>query len=305
MIENQDILYSVAGQSLEFDAPEGIPTSITSTVFENSDGDDSTAESATTGSAAASTVATTFDAVSGSSEANPNLLNVTATAGFVRLGRYLATNSDSEPELIEVVAVESGVRLQSRHELKNDYAIGDDLVATRITHALDTTWVSDKNNISQPDPSPRYRWRLEYTVAGKIYVHNAFFDLVRESGNTTVSPLDIDSAYPLLQWLTVLPTNHREDRGAGIIKDAYRQVKLAMSHEGKADEAARNREMMEDLVIHKAALMVAGDSFETFEQIKLNYDTAFNNFIRGGVLKMDSDGSGAAKPSPKSRVWRR
>ena len=72
MVDHQDVIYNVTGQSFYLDCPEGRPTSITSvTVLDWNAGDDDTAESATTGSAGLDAVNTTFDAASGAGQTDP------------------------------------------------------------------------------------------------------------------------------------------------------------------------------------------------------------------------------------------
>lgn len=311
MIENIDILYNVTGQSLYFDAPEGRPSSVTgSVVYCNSDGDDATAESATTGSAAIETNPdTTFDADSGLGQLDPTALNLAATTGIVASAkhprRYLATNALGETEWIEVTGVESGATARSRFALRNAYTSGDTLESTRITHAIDSTWVADDDHISGTAPAPDYRWRLEYVVDSVTYVHHIYFDLVRYSGTTTVTPLDVDGAYPWLRWLNRLPTEDQEDRGQRVINEAYRQVKLKLHMAGKADEAARNREIMEDLVIHRAAYLAAGADLEAADVAIRNFNESFDNFIVVPKLEFDNEGDGAAAPSDPSPIWRR
>lgn len=311
MINNLDILYNVTGQSLYFDAPEGRPSSVTSSVvYLNSDGDDATAEGATTGSASIETNPnTTFDADSGLGSLDPRICRLAATTGIVASAtaprRYLAANAYGESELVEVIAVESGVNATSRFDLRNAYTTGDTFESTRITHAIDSTWVADDDHISGTDPAPDYRWRLEYVVDSVTYVHHIYFDLVRYNGTTTVSPLDVDGAYPWLRWLNRLSTEDQEDRGQRVINEAYRQVKLKLHMAGKADEAARNREIMEDLVIHRAAYLAAGDDITAAEVAMRNFNESFDNFVVVPKLEFDNEGDGAAAPSDPSPIWRR
>lgn len=307
MVENIDILYAVATQSLTFDAPEGLPTSVTaSTVYENSYGDDDDAETALSGSASISTVSTTFDADSGEGSGNAQTLNVASTAGISIGDRLIATNAAGESEIILVRQIVSGASLESRHPLANDYTTGDTLKGLTITHALSDTWTADKTNISAGGQNPRYRWRLEYVGAdAKTHVHHAYFDLVRYSGTSTVTGLDVDAAYPWLDWLNNLPIHDREDRGARIIKEAYRQVKLSLSTANMADEGIRNREVLEELVMNRAASIVAGRDLEAQEAIAKMWDRSYNNFILAGQTETDDDGTGAASESDSTQVWRR
>src|SRR5436190_5204308 len=102
-----DILYGVTGQSLVFDAPEGRPSSVTSsTVHENIAGDDEQAESATTGSASVETNPnTTFDAASGVDQTDPRKCFLAATTGITPGRTYLAVNATLERDWVEVMAV--------------------------------------------------------------------------------------------------------------------------------------------------------------------------------------------------------
>lgn len=309
MIENLDILFGVASQNLVFDAPEGRPSSVTSsTVFENAHSDEATVESATTGSAAIETTPdTTVDAASGYGEANPKIINVAATTGAVVGRRYLATTADGEAEWFEVREIASGVSLTARKPFANTYASADTVESTRITHGVLDAWAAAKTNLSPLTQGPRYRWRVEYVVASVSYVAQVYFDLVRYSAASTVTGLDVDRAYPWINWLHALPTHDREDQGANIIKEAYRQVRLHLATAGKAIEAARNREVMEDLVIHRAASLAVGRDIEAAETIEKNYERQFNNFIvtPKAALPFDPDGSGSASPSKASPMWRR
>ena len=307
MIENLDILYAVSGQSLTFDCPEGLPSSVTaSAVYENSYGDDDDTETALSGSASISSVSTTFDLDSGEASANPHTLYIASTSGIAIGDKLIATNTAGETEIIQVRQLISGESIESLHPLQNDYVSGDTLTGLTVSHALLDAWTADKLNISDASPSPRYRWRLEYVGAdSKTHVAHVYFDLNRYSAETTVSGLDVDAAYPWLSWLDRLPIHDKEDRGARIIKEAARQVKLKLFHAGKADEAMRNREVMEDLIMHRAAALAAGPDLQALKVIEDNFTAAYNNFILAGQAESDADGSGAATQSSPSPITRR
>lgn len=307
MIQNLDILYNVTGQSLVFDCPEGRPSSVTSsTVYLNSYGDDDDTEAATTGSAAVETSPnTTFDANSGDGQTDPRLCALAATTGIAKNRRYLATDTTGEKEWVEVIAIASADTVLARFNLRNAYVSGDTFVSTRVAHAIDATWVADKTNISPSDPNPHYRWRLEYVVDSVTYVANIFFDLVRASGTTTVTGQDVDGAYPRMGWIHNLQPEDQEDGGDRIIREAYRQVKLKMSTAGRADEAARNREVIDDLVIHRAAELGATPDSEWIEYIQRRFAESYDNFILGAQTPFDDSGDGSAAEPDKSLVWRR
>lgn len=309
VIENLQILFGVTGQSLVFDAPEGRPDSVTtSAVFENIDSDDASSPAALTGSASIETSPdTTIDAASGFGEASPRTINVAATTGVVIGRRYLLTGAAGETEWTEAREIVSGASLLARKPLRNAYVSADTFQSTRISHAIDATWVADINGISSDLPAPRYRWRIEYVFNSVTYIHHAFFDLVRYSCTPTVTGLDVDRAYPWISWMESLPTYDREDGGANIIKEACRQVSLHLAAAEKSTYAARNSEVMNDLIIHRAASLAIGKDIEALEVIERNYQATFNNFITTTkpALPFDSEGTGAAAPAKSSRVFRR
>lgn len=313
VIENLDILFNITGQSLVFDCPEGRPSSVVaSQVFEAIGSDDGAEEDALSGSAAVETNPnTTFDADSGSSEADPTLCNLTATTGIAKGRVYLATTATGESEWVEVVEITSAASVRARQPLINAYASADTFQSTRITHAIDSTWIADKTNISDlNDPSPLYRWRLVYVVGGVTYAQHVFFDVVRYSPGTTVTGLDVDRENP--GWLNRLPTHYREDQGATLIQAAYRGVKMDMYQTGKADQMARNRELVDDLVLNKAlylgvrAALAAGAAEPVAVlEAKEAYMERFNNFLVTPKLKFDHGGAGAALPAQSAPLWRR
>lgn len=282
----QDIVFSVTGQSLVFDAPEGRPSSVTtSEVFEQRDSDDSTAEGALSGSAAVETNPdTTFDADSGSSESDPRVLNLAATTG-IEVGRqYLASNALSKKEWVDVAGITDGASIRARAPLHNDYASGDTFESTRITHAIDSTWVADSNNLEGPSPNPSYRWRLEYVVDSVTYVRDVYFSLVRYAGDHSVTPADMELMFP--GWLDGLPHNHIEDQGSGIIDAAYRLLRGEFHKVDLDDASIRNAEVTDHLLqflAHWHARYLAfqsGAPFERSEAAEMRFRHEFDSLIR-------------------------
>ncbi len=294
-----DLIYNVTGQSLYFDCPEGRPSSVTtSTVYANTTGDDGTTESATTGSAAAETNPnTTFDADSGYGQADPRQCNLTATTG-VAVGRvYLATNALSEKELVEVTAISSGAYVLAREPLANAYASADTFVSTRVTHAIDSTWVADSSNISaEIAPNAKYRWRLVYVVSSVTYVHDVYFDLLRYPARHDVTPVDVDRKFP--GWIDRLPTYYREDQGRTLIDEAHREIKYDLYNELKGDQDIRNREVVNELVILRAGMLV--DPSEVNER---RYQDRFAQIIRFTKVPLSTGtGAGASAATP-ALIW--
>ena len=296
-----DIIFGVTGQSLYFDCPEGRPSSVTSsTVYVNTTGDDGTTESATTGSAAVETNPnTTFDQASGTSAANGDAryCYVTATTGFARGRNYLATNALGEQEWLEVQAIASADYIIAREPLQNSYTSADTLVSTRVTHAVDSTWVADSSNISgNIDPNAKYRWRLVYVVNSVTYVHDLYFDLLRYPSRHDVTPLDVDRKFP--GWIDRLPTYYREDQGKTLIDEALTEVKYDLFNELKADHAIRNREALNELVILRAGMLV--DPSEVNER---RYHDRFAQLMRFTKVPVSVGSSAGAATATPTLIW--
>lgn len=287
-----DILFGVTGQSLYFDAPEGRASSVTtSEVFETRTGDDGTAESATTGGVAVETNPnTTFDVASGAGQTNPQKCNLTATTGIAVGRRYLATNALGEKDWVEVTGFASADYALARQPLQNDYAVADAFVSTRITHAIDSTWVADANNLSQAfDPNPRYRWRLVYVVSSVTYIHDVYFDLVRYAARYDVTGLDVERRFA--GWLRAVGTFEREDQGTSVIAEAFQHVKFDLYNLGLADQSVRNREVANELVKLCAGAIV----FNTPEHWQL-YNSRMAQLVANGRTDIARSANAAASP---------
>ena len=295
-----DLLFAVTGQSLYFDAPEGRASSVTSsTVYENTSGDDGTAVSATTGSAAVETTPnTTFDALSGDGQTDPRKCNLTATTSTA-VGRvFLATNATLEKEWIEVAAIASADYIIAKEPLRNAFTTADTFVSTRITHAISSTWVADASYISAEfTPNPRYRWRLVYVVSSVTYVHDLYFDLLRYAGRHDVTPMAVRQKFP--QWLDSLPTYDREDQGAALIADAYQELKWDLYQELKPDSSFRNREVVNDLVALKAAELGGMDGAAE------RYKNRFAQLVHWTKVPFSVDAGAGARKVPALPLWRR
>jgi hypothetical protein len=292
-----DIAFGVTGQSLFFDAPEGRPSSVTSSsIFENSTGDDGTAESATTGSAAVETnPSTTFDAASGAAQANPTKCNLTATTGIAPDRVFLATNALGQKEFVEVTAFASADYALVREPLQFDYTTADTFVSTRITHAIDATWVAASSNLSDEfDPNPRYRWRLVYVVSSVTYVHDVYFDLLRYPSRHDVRPTDVNHRAP--GWTERAASYYRDGRIA--IDEAHQVVKFDLYNLSTPDQSIRNREVVNELVKLKA--------IELVDQTELNakhYNDRFMQLLANGKTVTSKSSSGAASPGDVVSKW--
>ena len=242
-------------------------------------------------------VTTTFDADSGAGQADPRICNLTATTGLVIGRSYHATNALGESERVEVGGISSGAYVQARKPLQNAYVAADTFVSTRITHAIDSTWVADQSNISgEFDPNPRYRWRLVYVVGGVTRVHDAYFDLLRYPARHTVEPGDVDRRAP--GWIERLPQDYREDQGRSLIDEAYRLIKFDLYNLAIPDQALRNREVVDELVIAQAVAMV-----DTTEANAKRYEARLAQIVAMGKVNVSTDASGAGTRAEVVSAW--
>lgn len=282
----QDIYYDVTGQSLVFDAPEGRPSSVTSVeIFPWDASDDDTSEWSATGSVETNPN-TTVDADSGDGQSDARKLNVAATTGFAVGRTYLTTSADGLKEWAEVLEIDSGNYIIARHPLHNAYTTADTVQSTRITAAVDSTWVADETNLrDDAGPNPHYRVRWVYVVNGVTYVHDSYFNLVRYAGTHGVLPQDVEALVP--QWLDSLPTDHRANQGRTLISDAYTAVKLDLHSVWTDDAMVANTEVIDELTRYKvvelgefAKIMAGGGDIERHQLAKVAYQSRFDALKR-------------------------
>ena len=306
MHDTQDIIYDVTGQSLVYDPPEGVPSSVTSVaVYAMTTGDDGTAEVATTGSASVDSVDTTFDATSGHGESNPRRCYLTATTNIAKGKSYLATNSEGETEWVRVVGIASADYVIAAEPLQNVYAAADTFEGARISISVDGTWVANSTNISDDnDPTPGYRVRWEYVVGGVTYVGQSYFNLVRYPFAHSVRPTDMLDFEP--GWLENLPTYHREDNGQRILDAAFRDVRTDVYLSGHAAEMIRDQQVIDDLVLRKARELLW--RLSTNEGMQAYTTSEYNALLDGAVrivtrVRESSDTSGAGADTVAKALW--
>jgi hypothetical protein len=246
----QRVPFDVTGTLVYHDCPEGRPSSVTSMQVFAWDVADDTALAAIGSGAVESNPNTTLDAAAGVGQTDPRLIPVTATTGFLVGRTYLITAADGNSEWFECLEVDSGNSVTARHPLHNAYASADTVKSTRITATIDPDWVSDEDNLSDPnDPNPGYRVRLVYVVASVTYVRDTYFDLVRYPSGHGVTGLDIDLMMP--GWLNRLPTDYKRDQGKRLIDEAHRAVQLDLAAIWRNDAALANAAVTDELVKYK------------------------------------------------------
>lgn len=306
-MRHAEIIYGVTGQVLYLDPPDLVRASDPSvTVYPTGAGDDGPTEAATSGSASVDAVDTTLtDDVDAGSQDLP-LDDVT---DIVRGRRYLITNAAGLSEHVDVIGVGTTVRLQ--RPLVHDYASGAAFQGTRISIALDDTWVANRSKLTDTGDSSGYRARWVYTVAGLIQLAVTYFDLVRYPARSLVTGQDIDNRYP--GWLDRLPPDHRENQGASMIDSAFEAIKLDALGDSQVIRRMRDTQILRELVIVKANVLAvenqvyAGSTnLDGLTAAREAYQQRYLQLVREPKAPTDNGGSGAATgPADRLAVWRR
>lgn len=304
MRTQQDVLFGITGQTIYLDAPEGRPSSVTScSVFRWDVPDDDTAESAVATPAVETGPSTTIDAASGYGQSDARILNVTATTSGVVDRTYLVTSADGAKEWFTVAEIDSGNSFTARHPLHNAYASADTVQSTRMTAAVDATWVADETNLIGEDvgANPMYRVRWVYVVGGVTYVADSYFNLVRYASKHGVRPQDIEAMLP--GWLDTLPSDHRNSQGRVLIDEAYRAVKLDVRKIDLAASGIAESEVVDELVRYKAValgeyckLLAGGGDAQAVLVSRQQYQDQLDGLLRIVSRVPIRDTTGAATP---------
>lgn len=225
---HQELVFQRAEQTLWYEPPEGTPSG-TPTV-EVIRTDLGIREEALSGPCAVDTASTTLQQAACSGQTS---LVLAGGAGIARGRRYLLINGEGDREWIEVRMIDGG-HLATRRPLLFCYPEASPLAGCRLSIAVAPAWAADPSKLTdQPDTAALelagYELRWAYTVDGLPRTGVSFADLVRRPALDLVTPADIDDRFP--GWLARLPADHRETRGADLIREAFAAVKLdALGH---------------------------------------------------------------------------
>lgn len=302
----QELILGVTSQAIVIEAPRPM-SAVGSVKLYEADGDDtSTEETAVSGAGTVVATSTTTSAAAGASQANPRLLALTSSTGFVVDRRVFITN-DGLGEVVEIARID-GNNVYARHPLLNDYASGATVKANlRATIAVDNTWAADSSNLSSNDnPNARYRFRAAVTYAtdmeGTVATSDVLYgnvDLVRYSSAPQVSPLDVDAAFP--GWLDSLTPDDRSTQGRWLIAEAADLVRDDLAGQQIAVRSLRSAEVHRRLVVARAvylltedAVIRGGASPQQLDAAKGAYDRQIQALVRSPVLAQDKTGAGGA-----------
>ena len=294
----QEIVFGVTGQTLYLDAPEGVPSAVTSVTVVRSDGDDSSSSESALGSPSVSSVTTTLSAAAGTSETDTKAVPLTSATGFVVNRPYLLTATTGETAWVVFAAI-SGSTGYARTPLTSSFASGSTIASPRISATVDATWVATASKLSdESDEDPRYRAIWLYTVAGVVRRRETRFDLVRYTAQHAITPVDVDERFP--GWLDRVPNDYRRDQGQSLIDEAFRAVKFDLLADGHATRWIRRQDVIGELVVCKAqvqaaelAVMHGALQLEALKTAEAAYEARFGQLIRGPNLKIGSTPGGS------------
>lgn len=301
------IVFGVTGQALLFQSLGGAPSAATFAAFRDTATDDSTPEFS--GAATLDTVATTTGAAAGPSQANPQRVPLTSTAGVAAGRRYLLAEAGRR-EWVDVVEVGAGYAL-ARHPVISDYTAAATFVGTTISAAVPDAWAAATTNLGNPaDPAPRYRCRWAMTVGAEQVIAYSYFDLARADIVPSVQISDVNARAPGLK--DSLPTEYRIDEGRTLLAEAWRAVRLDVARSGVDTLAIRNDEVLNELVILRCLRMLAEGGWrpmnfdvQTYLQLTAtNYATFYAQHVLP-ITTMAVDTTGAVGEKREVPVWRK
>lgn len=305
----QEILHGITGQTLILDAPEGRPTSVTSvSVFYADDDDDGPVRPATTGSASVETNPNTT--TSANIAIGATGITLTSGTGVVATRAYQLADASGAWEWVELASI-NGTAAVSRVPLINAYTAGATFKSTRMSIAIDATWVADRGNLSSEEAvDPLYRVAWVYVVGGVTYRRLGHFDLVRYSQGHTVTPIDVDVRFP--SWLDQLPIDYRSEQGRRMIDQAWRSVRMDLRADGVLGRWVRNADVTSELVICRANLcaiersaLVGGASPEQLKIANDIYRQRYDQIVREPHTTNAVAPMGGTLDPIRSPLWRR
>lgn len=325
MIRHQELVFALAGQSFFFDCPEGRPDpnpAPTVKVYLATNADNAPVEAATTGAVAIEAIDTTL-ALPAAAQSNQLTLN--SAAGIAKGRRLLLTGADTGSELAEVVGV-AGAVVTLRRPLLNSYNTGDKFQSTRLSINVDATWINLENRISdilgvnwRTDREPRqdwlagyagYRVRWSYSVGGVPALSTSFADVVRYPAKNYTNPLDVDNRFP--GWIDRLPTDYIHDQGASLLLEAFYAFKLDAMADNQALRRIRNTEIVAELTVHRANVMIAEGQVlagsadpKILDVAQKIYRQRYDQLVREPKFQVDQTSAGESSQARRLPLMRR
>ena len=287
------ILYSVASQTIDYEAYEGRPSADgTVTLYDVRHArSDTVYNPIVTGTATRISASTTISGSTGAAQSNPRLITVTPPAAL-KIGHFIRLqNTSLQSERAEIVAIATATITVS-HDLAFDYASGDTFNSALMTSpAVPTAWASEDDNLGDD-----YEAVWSYTVNGVSYVKTTRWDLVREVPDTQVFDSDLLERMPAL-WRHKFSAP--PETFGPLIKAAQKDVDAFLVGMNINPTRVRGNELVKHLVVLRTFVLVADngrkpagvDSSDSFYQRKKEEWDQMTVLLTNGTLKIPYDGN--------------
>lgn len=307
---HKEIIYGATGQTVEFTAPDGRPSSATSATLIPFDADDDGGTAQALASVTIGSVSTTVSSTSGDGQSDPTLITVASATGIKVGGTYLLTSTTGATEWI-VVAAKNSTAIYARSPLRNSYASSSTFQDTTISAAFPDAEAGNANKITSPTRRIGYRVRWVYVGAdGTSKTAQTTVAIVRYQTRNPVLPVHVDNRFP--GWLERLPTDYRADQGKSLIDSAFESVRVDILQEGQIDHAQRDPSALAELVIHKTmeialevALQVGAATAQSLVAAREGYMERLNRLIRQPIADMQTSEGGASSTGVRVPFWKR
>lgn len=247
-----DVVYGVTSQTIAHRVMQGRPTSATFKVFNDTAGDDDTAEFS--GTATVESVSTTVSSASGPAQSDPQKVLLTSTTGILTSRKYLLAES-SKTEWVTPIEV-TATYIRVRHPLRNDHTTAATFVGATITGAVSDSWAADQGNLSDHiDSNPSYRVRWEIVLGGATLVQYSFFDLVRAPITYGIDLDDLNDRAPGL--IDSCPSEYRIEQGRPLIEAAWKSAQARLAAMKFDTDSLRDDLITDELVTLRALNILA------------------------------------------------
>ena len=330
------LIYNRTGQVVSFYPPdaeliaEGAPTAAASySIWRGTQSNDETA--LVTGTATLDAVATTISSASGYSQANRRALTMTATTSQKVGERYLAANTNTDPqrEVIVLAQVTSATAAVAEEDLSFDYANTATFKGTRHYFTIDATFIATESNINvwgaQTMPAvltdsgtgyygtvkaPPYRVRWVYSTPATTNREAwTTFDVVRKPAKANLSVVDLRSVVPEIMYLE--PIAQRGQDWQPQLVRAEADVALDLRASGFDSDQTVDPEFYDRLVLWRwvlncgLALWVgSSEKPEWYDTVRSEYQQLREKFAgASNKARQDVGTKGSISSGPAGNLW--
>ncbi len=299
--QRQALTYNQTSQTVGFypsESREGIPSSVTYSVFAAHVTDDQTAEFS--GSGTVDSVSTTVDVASGFSTTTRNKVFLASTASIV-VGRfYRLANTLSQAEIVKVTAIGTNDHVLVETDLQYDYGSGDTFRGLFTSFTVDSTFIADKTKLNDPDAPYRVVW--SYTLNSIVRKQLTYFDVVRRAKKSSLTHFDLMEAWPDL-WAEQ-PQATRGQAWANFLDAGEDRIYLDLKTRGIDPNQVRDVMVLNELhrsacymIIAQQGTVPTGRDVEAYVQERMNvYATDLTNATNSMLVDQDKTGGITKEP---------